>query len=251
MKKYLLSLLMLVSCTHMMIVAENNDKNPELEEKIAQAFHELEEMLGGSFELNPFQEAVRVNDIEKVKELIAHGANVNQQDIFGDPEIHYAIALKNVEMVELLIASGANLEIEGANDMPALFEAILSVILSIVEQAVMYQYAEQSKNIDIADALNIIQILKNAGAPLLFEIDDDGKMITAFDLVQHTISQIDQIKTAEDILSLCGPYVSFSVVVEQTPEYSVVEPLSMEKININIFKLDVRTELLKVQAILQ
>ncbi|MFC1793923.1 ankyrin repeat domain-containing protein [Planctomycetota bacterium] len=52
--------------------------------------------------------AINSNDLEKVKELIAKGANVNARDMFGNTPLLQAIKIGRLSFVEPLIAAGAN-----------------------------------------------------------------------------------------------------------------------------------------------
>src|SRR3990167_250986 len=55
--------------------------------------------------------AARKNDVEKVRSLIAAGANIDLRDEFGMPALNQAVVFGNLETVLALIAAGANVNI--------------------------------------------------------------------------------------------------------------------------------------------
>jgi ankyrin repeat protein len=56
-------------------------------------------------------------ELERARELIATGADVNHIDSAGETPIHGAAANGNSEMVSLLLAAGARIDIPGTNAM--------------------------------------------------------------------------------------------------------------------------------------
>jgi ankyrin repeat protein len=68
-------------------------------------------------------DAISSNDIGKAKTLVALGADVNQENSYGNPIIHHAVSGGNPELVELLISKGANVNGKGQFDRVALHYA--------------------------------------------------------------------------------------------------------------------------------
>ena len=60
--------------------------------------------------------AARDGDIDKIKSLIANGADVNAKNFEGDTPIHVAVMQNRKDVVELLINKGANVNVECEED---------------------------------------------------------------------------------------------------------------------------------------
>ena len=56
--------------------------------------------------------ACQEGDVEKVKELIKKGANVNAKNRFGGTPLHAAVISNNVEVVKILIENGGRFKRE-------------------------------------------------------------------------------------------------------------------------------------------
>jgi ankyrin repeat protein len=90
-------------------------------------------------ELSPLAIAVATGDIEKVKQLIKNGVDVNQKSN-GMLPIHYAAKFNRVEVIKLLITAGSQIHSYSDTGLSA------------------ERYAEQTNAID---ALNILKRFKN------------------------------------------------------------------------------------------
>ncbi|WP_048197572.1 ankyrin repeat domain-containing protein, partial [Methanocaldococcus sp. FS406-22] len=55
--------------------------------------------------------ACQEGDVEKVKELIKKGANVNAKNRFGGTPLQAAVVGNHIEVVKLLIENGADLNV--------------------------------------------------------------------------------------------------------------------------------------------
>src|SRR5438045_9438787 len=62
------------------------------------------------------QEAVEAKDVERVRSLLASGANPNGTDKWGAPLLIRAINLGQTEIAELLISIGANANAKNGSD---------------------------------------------------------------------------------------------------------------------------------------
>lgn len=61
-------------------------------------------------DVNPLCLAISKGDINKVKEIIAYGVDVNDTTLRGMTPLMYAAIYNQVEIVELLLEKGANLD---------------------------------------------------------------------------------------------------------------------------------------------
>ena len=68
-------------------------------------------------------QAAAAGDIEKIKSLIAGGADVNAKDDSGNTPQHYAVMLANKDVIELLIKSGADVNLKDDQGHTALYWA--------------------------------------------------------------------------------------------------------------------------------
>src|ERR1044072_5641691 len=80
-------------------------------------------------------EAAKAGDLNKVKQLLQQGANVNAQDINGSTPLHLAADFGYLEIVRELIMHGANIEMRGGilNSTP-LHDAAFSGHLNVVRE---------------------------------------------------------------------------------------------------------------------
>ena len=68
--------------------------------------------------------AVWTGDVETVKNLVAAGADANENDEDGNPYLHEAIWRGHLEVVQVLIDAGADVNAKDADGNPLLHEAI-------------------------------------------------------------------------------------------------------------------------------
>ncbi len=61
----------------------------------------------------PLHNAARIGDIQKVKELLSKGADVNAANIHGDTALHEACKRADKELIALLLIKGANVNAQG------------------------------------------------------------------------------------------------------------------------------------------
>ena len=68
-------------------------------------------------------QAAAAGDIEKIKSLIAAGADINEKDNNGNAPLHYAVLLANEDVIKLLIDSGADVNLKDDQGHTALWWA--------------------------------------------------------------------------------------------------------------------------------
>lgn len=68
--------------------------------------------VAGAAELH---DAVKGDDLQRVRTLISGGANVNELDLFGTP-LHMAVARGSVKIADVLIGAGADLEAKAGDN---------------------------------------------------------------------------------------------------------------------------------------
>ena len=71
----------------------------------------------------PLQYACAQNSIEKVRELVSEGIDVNAKNAYGDTALHYAARNASVEAVKLLVEKGADVNSvsDSSGDTPLMF----------------------------------------------------------------------------------------------------------------------------------
>ncbi|NHN25006.1 ankyrin repeat domain-containing protein [Flavobacterium jejuense] len=91
-----------------------------------------------SSDVNPLCLAISKGDIDKVKEIIAYGVDVNDTTIRGTTPLMYAAIYNQVEIVELLLDKGADLEKEDKTGHTALDHAKLNksdLVIQVLKEA--------------------------------------------------------------------------------------------------------------------
>lgn len=73
----------------------------------------------------PICEAVLAKDIALLKELLIHGANINEEDYNGLTAVYYATQNGEYEMTKLLIENGADFEVRDPYGNTPLSNAVL------------------------------------------------------------------------------------------------------------------------------
>ena len=69
--------------------------------------------------------AVILNEMDKITNLINTGADVNQQDAYGTPLLTFALAHKDFEIAKLLIDNGADVEEKDSYENSLLKQAVV------------------------------------------------------------------------------------------------------------------------------
>lgn len=79
-----------------------------------------------------FYEAIRFDEIEKVRTMIEDGFNVNRKNKLGASALGFCATFGRLEIAKLLVEKGANVNLrEGSFDAPPLFSAISQSYLNI------------------------------------------------------------------------------------------------------------------------
>jgi ankyrin repeat protein len=78
-------------------------------------------------------DAVKQGDIEKVKQLLNQGYNINQRDYDGDTVLINAIMIKRFDIVQLLIQKGADVNTFGSHGNTPLMHSVLISDIKIIE----------------------------------------------------------------------------------------------------------------------
>lgn len=122
-------------------------------------------------------EAVRDNDIPKVKQIVDRGGNVNEVDEYGETALMVAVSRENLELVKILIDAKADVEARNKYESTVLMTAALAGNLEIVSMLLKAGANPNAKNKYNTSALlnavsssgpsaKIVRILIEAGAHL-------------------------------------------------------------------------------------
>lgn len=98
-------------------------------------------------------------DIDIVKLLINHGANVNAKNLLAETAIIFAAKSKNINLIKLLINSGTNIDVKDINGMPVIFYLWFSNKLKFIKYLIL-----QGVNLDMQ--------YKNGATLLMCEVRD-------------------------------------------------------------------------------
>ena len=79
--------------------------------------------------MSAIHDAIKEENVEKVRSLIASGCDINAQDSFRRTPLHLAAWKGNSEIVQLLITAKANTTIKGISYIPFL---LLCCLLFVV-----------------------------------------------------------------------------------------------------------------------
>ena len=132
--------------------------------------------------------AVWRGETERLRRLVAGGANVNARTSDGDPLIYEAVWRNHVEIVRILTDAGAHVNVNDSDGNPVLVEAIwrdyMDVVQILVDAGADVDARDADGNPVLREAIwrdhvDVVRILVDAGAdvdakdsdgdPLLFE----------------------------------------------------------------------------------
>ena len=128
----------------------------------------------GSFEYPPLHYSAWPGDIEKVKELIEAGADVNAKDLIdGTTSLHWAAYFGHKEIVELLLKSGSKVDAKSNNGNTPLYWAAYSGQEEVIELLITKGAKVNARNkdgetaLDVAKSMNIEDGSRNEAITLL------------------------------------------------------------------------------------
>ncbi|MFC1781793.1 ankyrin repeat domain-containing protein, partial [Planctomycetota bacterium] len=100
--------------------AKNNNGQTPFDIAVSRNRQEIVELLKSKIEISSIHLAAQLGDLEKVKEFLEQGVDVNTKDENGQIALHQAVRSDNKEIVELLIDQGADVNIKDENVQTAL-----------------------------------------------------------------------------------------------------------------------------------
>ena len=125
--------------------------------------------------------AIRENNINQVRELVAAGVNVNQENHNGDISLIKAIFKGNIDIIKLLIEAEANVNQENKNGDTPLRQAIsgnkIDIINLLIEAGANVDQEDENADTPLIKAIfkgdiDIIKLLIEAGANVNQENDN-------------------------------------------------------------------------------
>jgi len=138
-------------------------------------------------------EAVEAGEIEKVKELIANGANINKRDSWMQTPLHYAAEFGNSEIAKILIDNGAKVNVKSkmANTTPLKIaerkenEEMTKILKEAKKEQSILGKVFNKINWDKLKATTLIRGMKG-----LFKKADKSKNVE----VQNEVEKVDKSK---------------------------------------------------------
>ncbi len=154
---------------------------------------------------NELFDAVQNQNIEKIMQLLAQGANVNARTMIGWTMLMEAVSIGNVPIIQLLLTAGANVHARTRNGHNVLMQAVLQdetgilPILLAAEAGIndTNAYGETALMLAAGDGnVPVVQLLINAGADINLVSQEgntalmDAAFIGAFEVV-HILLQAE------------------------------------------------------------
>ena len=127
--------------------------------------------------MQPLHSALRTQDFEEAKRLIANGIDINSKDNEGDTPLHLVAAMGQLEIVELLIKSDPKIDLHDGWDIlgrTPLYRAVIKGNFAVVKALVQAGANINAKQWDGYTALYLAKATKNADmVNLLTELGAD------------------------------------------------------------------------------
>lgn len=128
--------------------------------------------------------AVKLNDLELVKQLIKQGANINIKDISNNSILHIAAIKKNIEMVKYLIFAGAEIEILNNTKFPPLYYLMNNTIVYPLDEnifeldKVIKQIIKSTKKLNPKNWDILIYLIEKNDLDLIKYLISNGTQLT-------------------------------------------------------------------------
>ena len=139
---------------------------------LAQAYGYNASRVAGLSGETPLHRAVKYQNIDMAKLLLAHGASVSVQDSAGRTPLSLAIEHRHAEMIELLLAHGADLNVQLRDGLTLLHQAVRRGDLAVIQLLLDHKADVNAKDkqsqtpLDCAQNPQIAGFLLDRGAKL-------------------------------------------------------------------------------------
>ncbi|MBA3954687.1 ankyrin repeat domain-containing protein [Candidatus Dependentiae bacterium] len=179
-------------------------------------------------------DAVQSNNKEKVEQLLAQGADINEYDHFGFTPIYWAAIKSNTEMLQLLIEKGADFNKPnnfGTTPLhwgayksrtklgKLLIQAGANVDKSNNDGETPLHWAAKSDNREI------VQLLMNAGAnPFIKNIEGNTALFTAAQVTVQAANP-ERKQGIQTVLTMLKLYMSVFREVQESPTYDTLRKM--------------------------
>lgn len=166
-------------------------------------------MIGGNMEDLYLLYYVKNNDTNNVLELLnLYTPNVNIRDNEGQTPLHIAVRLQNVEIVRALVNHGANIEAEDADGLiPYAYAWPNPIIMSLVDVNIP-DYVETNEEIDISENKMTREELLEKIKRLCFNESDPVSMNDYEDMPIDKLRKVYYLSnTANELIEKIGDIV--------------------------------------------
>ena len=178
-------------------------------------------------------EAIRTNDINRVRELIAAGADVNfrKQGVLGATPLIYAARIKNENIVRLLIDSGADINGVDAVGRTALHDNDdENIVRILIDAGIDLNIRDNEGETALMNAsfycyLSIVKMLIEGGANI-YITDKNGKNIV--ELVDELYKNEEQMNSHEKFRPGCKERMKSIMKILQKAENKAKKRIAID-----------------------